>query len=182
MLTGLFETILVGVDGDAVSQPAFDKALMLAKVTHAELLIAHVLSSTDLDNPQPAYGFSALDAIAVSGVLRDQYAQEWTDYKRRYEALLAQKVDMARKMGVKARSVQASGAAGATLCKLVSEQAADLLVVGSHRRRGLSELLVGSISNYITHHAPCSVLVVHPAADAEPPVDAATRDKETASV
>jgi len=179
MLAGLFETIMVGVDDDAVSQPAFDKALMLARVTQAKLLIVHVLSSTDVD--KPAYGYAALDAIAVSAVLHDQYAQAWTNYRRRYEQLLARKVKMAKSMGIKAESIQADGMAGTALCKLARQQGVDLLVVGSHRRQGLSELLVGSTSNYITHHAPCSVLVVYPAVrdeqDAEPAVE-----KETASI
>ncbi|MGB3573415.1 MAG: universal stress protein [Phormidesmis sp.] len=182
MLAGLFETIMVGVDGDAVSQPAFDKALMLAQVTQAKLLIVHVLSSTDADNPQPAYGYAALDAITVSAVLQDQYAQAWTNYRRRYEQLLAQKVEMAKSLGVKAESIQADGMAGTALCKLARQHGVDLLVVGSHRRRGLSELLVGSTSNYITHHAPCSVLVVYPALEDAQGAEPLTVEKETASI
>ena len=37
---------------------------------------------------------------------------------------------------------------------------ADLLVVGSHGRSGLSKLLMGSVSSHVVAHAPCSVLVV----------------------
>lgn len=37
-----------------------------------------------------------------------------------------------------------------------------LIVVGSHQRRGMAEIMLGSTSNYVMHHAPCSVLVVHP--------------------
>lgn len=39
---------------------------------------------------------------------------------------------------------------------------ADLIVVGSHGRRGLSRLLLGSVSEYVARHAPCSVEIVRP--------------------
>ncbi len=182
MFAGLFETIMVGVDDDVVSRPAFDKALMLAKAAQAQLIVVHVLSSTDVDNPQLAYGYAALDTLTASAVLRDQYAQAWTDYRRRYERMLAQKVEMAKSSGVKAEAIQANGAPGTALCQLARRQAVDLLVVGSHRRRGLSELLVGSTSNYITHHAPCSVLVVYPVLADEQVDEPLAIEKKTASM
>ncbi len=37
---------------------------------------------------------------------------------------------------------------------------ADLIVVGRRGRSGLSELILGSASNYVLHHAPCSVLTL----------------------
>ena len=38
---------------------------------------------------------------------------------------------------------------------------ADMIIVGNRGRSGLSEFFLGSVSNYVMHHAPCSVLVVH---------------------
>ena len=39
---------------------------------------------------------------------------------------------------------------------------ADLIAIGSHGRRGLNELVLGSVSNYVLHHVSCSVLLIHP--------------------
>lgn len=50
----------------------------------------------------------------------------------------------------------------------VFQQALDLAktngAIDRHGRSGLSELLLGSVSNYVVHHAPCSVLTIHPLA------------------
>lgn len=50
---------------------------------------------------------------------------------------------------------------GIALLLFVKTWDADLIVVGSHGRKGLSEMLLGSVSNYVVHHAPCSVIIVH---------------------
>ena len=52
------------------------------------------------------------------------------------------------------------GDAGSAICDLAKGWEADLIVIGRRGRTGLSELLLGSVSNYVLHHAPCSVLVI----------------------
>jgi len=61
------------------------------------------------------------------------------------------------------RSVEAAMIPGDPRSTLVDEAraiGADLLVVGSHGRSGLSRLVLGSVANYVASHAPCSVLIV----------------------
>ena len=48
----------------------------------------------------------------------------------------------------------------AALLEAAEQERADLLVVGSHGRAGLSKLMLGSVSSHVVTHAPCSVLVV----------------------
>lgn len=62
--------------------------------------------------------------------------------------------------GVKTDFAQTSGSPGQAICNLDRTWGADLIVVGRWGRSGLNELLFGSVSNYVLHHAPCSVLVV----------------------
>jgi nucleotide-binding universal stress UspA family protein len=52
------------------------------------------------------------------------------------------------------------GEPASALVQAVRDEGADLLVVGSHGRTGLTKLLLGSVSAHAVGHAPCSVLVV----------------------
>jgi nucleotide-binding universal stress UspA family protein len=54
------------------------------------------------------------------------------------------------------------GEPGQEICLVAKDWGADLIVIGRHARGGLSELLLGSVSNHVIHHADCSVLVVKP--------------------
>jgi nucleotide-binding universal stress UspA family protein len=53
-----------------------------------------------------------------------------------------------------------TGLPGSLICQTARDWQADLIVLGRRGHRGLSEVLLGSVSNYVIHHAPCSVLVV----------------------
>ena len=89
-------------------------------------------------------------------------------YKERYRAYEMRELDRldafvqrAKTAGVEARFSQVSGSAGWAICEQAKSQDADLVIVGSHGRMGWNEILLGSVSNYVMHHAICSVLVVH---------------------
>ncbi|MEM6598944.1 MAG: universal stress protein [Cyanobacteria bacterium P01_C01_bin.69] len=157
-----FQTIMVAIDSTEVSHKAFNKAVSIAKALDAKLLITHVLSFRDADSPRPIHSYSTPDTIVIDEAIHQQYQRDWNAYVEHYEALLKQKIEEAQAEGVEAESMQPQGATGRVLCKVARTSEVDLLVVGSHQRRGISELMMGSTSNYIMHHAPCSVLVVHP--------------------
>lgn len=78
--------------------------------------------------------------------------------------MLESLADTAKATGIKAEVTQASGTPGPVICQLANTWSADLIMVGSHGRKGLSEMLLGSVSNYVVHHAACSVMVVHESA------------------
>lgn len=54
----------------------------------------------------------------------------------------------------------AEGDPRVTLVEAARAERADLIVIGSHGRSGISKLLLGSVANYVVTHAPCSVVVV----------------------
>lgn len=157
-----FKTIMVAIDASDVSLKAFKRAITLAKALNAKLLVTHVLSFRDVDSPRPLPSYSSPDSIQIDELLRQRYEEEWLAYVQHHEANLKQKVAEAEAIGLQAEGIQPHGSAGPTLCEIARNLNVDLLIVGSHQRRGISELFMGSTSNYIMHHAPCSVLVVHP--------------------
>lgn len=176
-----FQTIMVAIDASEVSKKAFEKALTLAKALNIRLVIAHVLGYRDADSPQPPDSYINRDSIKLDQILYEKYEQEWNAYVDHYEALLKQRTQEAEEIGIEAEYVQVHGTPGASLCKMARTMEVDLLIVGSHQRRGISELLMGSTSNYIMHHAPCSVLVVHPSGRERTSISAAAA-KETIPV
>jgi nucleotide-binding universal stress UspA family protein len=57
-----------------------------------------------------------------------------------------------------------TGDPAAVICRVAKEAGADVIVVGSHGKGFLSRVLLGSVSEYVTRHAPCPVLVVRSSA------------------
>ncbi|MGQ9870413.1 universal stress protein [Leptodesmis sp.] len=47
------------------------------------------------------------------------------------------------------------------ICEVAKQEAVDVIVVGSHHKGMVERILMGSISDYVVHHAECPVLVVH---------------------
>jgi nucleotide-binding universal stress UspA family protein len=62
--------------------------------------------------------------------------------------------------GVKTGFTQNMGDAGRIICEVARSWPADLIMLGRRGRAGLSEFFLGSVSNYVIHHASCSVMVI----------------------
>jgi len=157
----MFKKILVALDNSARRQEVFEKALALAQATEANLMLCHVLSAYEEGSPGiPIRSYQAYYPVLEDSTWR-LYQKHWEEFEARGIAQLRQELDIASSVGVAAEFSQSSGEPTRTICSMADSWGADLIVVGSHGRRGLSELLLGSVSNYVMHHANCSVMVVH---------------------
>ncbi len=144
-----YHQILVPVDGSPTSQKALDEAIRLAQLTGARLRLLHVVDELSYVNGfEPAMNY--LNEIIP--LMREAG-----------EKLLAHERQKALDKGVDADSVLIVEGPG-RICDHVAEQArrvkADLIVVGSHGRRGIGRVLLGSDAEQIVRHAPVPVLVV----------------------
>ena len=166
----MIHKILVAVDHSEKNQFVFDSAVSLAKATDAALMLMHIL-------PEDEVGYSALPVYTspFSSVLQEEHnfelhQQELAQYKQRGLDFLQSLTEKATKAGVKAEYKQFIGSPGRMICELADNWSADLILVGSRGLKGLKEMFLGSVSNYVTHHAPCSVLIVRAAMnnDSEP--------------
>ncbi|MGF1459007.1 MAG: universal stress protein [Leptolyngbyaceae cyanobacterium] len=154
--------ILVAIDKSAASHQAFDTAVELASALEARLTLVHVLDVFAPTSPQRPSASANSYSVELDTLLRENYERQWAEFVQHYDALLKQQQQQAEAKGVACDYLQPYGRPGPTLCRAAGDGQADLLVVGSHARKGLSAMLLGSVSNYITHHAPCSVMVIHP--------------------
>ena len=73
---------------------------------------------------------------------------------------LQQLAGSANALGITTEFRQLIGSPGRVICKAAQQWDADVIVVGNRGRSGFSEVVMGSVSNYVMHHAPCSVLVL----------------------
>jgi nucleotide-binding universal stress UspA family protein len=84
----------------------------------------------------------------------------WKAYKADSLEILQAFAAQANDTGVKVEIVQCVGAPGRTICEVAADWGADLIAIGRRGHSGIGELLLGSVSNYVLHHTPCSVLTV----------------------
>lgn len=156
----MFHKILVAIDRSETSTQVFDEAIALAQADGADLMLLHVLSAEEEGSPD----IYLMPSVEYYPALR---ANSWEFYQKQWQAFENQGLDLLRShteaataAGVRTEFTQVSGSPGRTICDLARNWSADLIVMGRRGRSGLSELILGSVSNYVLHHAPCSVLIV----------------------
>lgn len=82
------------------------------------------------------------------------------DQRDDVEATLREAAAQAEDAGVEARTHARLGDPAEALLDVAEEQNADLLVVGHKGLTGAKRFLLGSVPNRVSHHAPCSVLII----------------------
>ncbi len=142
-----FHKILVATDFSPASDPAVQEATKLAQKDGAELLIAHAY-----EPPRP---------LQIDGYVAPWIYDEWEDTLRQEaEMALTPLVEAARRSGINARPVVLKGTPFKAITDAASFEHADLVVMGTHGRTGLSRLVLGSVAARVAASAPCPVLTV----------------------
>jgi nucleotide-binding universal stress UspA family protein len=145
----MFERILFATDLTPASTPAFREAVGLASQNGAELIIAHAYHPPNM-----------AQAEAVAPGVYD----EW-DRALRVEAetRIGPLVEEAKKLGARVRTLIIAGAPGDAIAEGAKDSGADLVVMGTHGRKGVSRLFLGSVAARVISTAPCPVLTVRAA-------------------
>jgi nucleotide-binding universal stress UspA family protein len=138
--------ILVPTDFSASSEIALRAAIRLAQTFHAAIEVFHVELDPSFVLPPPA------DAISIPLVFEKALAHTAEGLER----LVAQ----VRQAGVACTSASEVGRSHTAIVERARLTKADLIVIGSHGRHGLSHALLGSVAEKVVQHAPCAVLVV----------------------
>jgi nucleotide-binding universal stress UspA family protein len=140
-------TILVPTDFSETSDLAVQAALSLAQKYGAEVVLTHVYAIPIYSFPDGAYISPANLATDISNA-----AQKGLD-------ALVQRISP---QGIKIRALLREGNADEEIRNLVHELPADLVVVGTHARRGLARALLGSVAETVIRTVDVPVLVIHP--------------------
>jgi len=157
----MYRKILVAVDHSSLRTYLLDKAIGLAKLMQADLMMVHALSAYEEDSPGlPVRAYHSYYPISDS-IAWETYQKRWEAYEHEGIKELRQLAAEATAEGIKTEFTQTAGDPGRVICDMAASWQADMIVVGNRGRSGLSEFFLGSVSNYVMHHAPCSVLVVH---------------------
>jgi nucleotide-binding universal stress UspA family protein len=157
----MLKKILVALDRSEMGQQVFEQALDLAKAMSAQLFLLHVLSPEEDGSPYIPMLSNVDYYPGLSGQSLDLYQKQWDRFQDEGVRLLQSFCAQANTAEVTAEFTQILGNPGSTICKWAAQWEADLIIMGHRGRSGLAEFFLGSVSNYVLHHAACSVYIVH---------------------
>jgi nucleotide-binding universal stress UspA family protein len=171
----MFNRILAALDRSEMGIEVFNQALSLAKLTSADLMLLHVLSHEEDGSPE-ALIFPNIDYYpGWNEESFKLYQEHWEKFKNEGLQMLQSFSSQAHTAGINTEFTQNSGNPGRMICELARTWNADLIMMGRRGRSGLAEFFLGSQSNYVLHHATCSVQIIHL------PVSAKTQEQEVVS-
>jgi nucleotide-binding universal stress UspA family protein len=153
------KTILVPTDFSEGSQTALAHATTLARLFKAKIVVLHVIETltyTMTESLQRVDAYTMVKSMTESPQLMDVYAL----VKRAVEPALDQLVQDLQKDHVSATRCLVQGTAYDQIVAQAKEVGADLVVMGTHGRRGVNHLFMGSVAERVVRMAPCPVLTV----------------------
>lgn len=165
-----FQKILVAIDNSPLCPSTFAASLDLARSNQAQLKLFHCINSDLISDS--FVGSVNLDVMSPPTMMTTDFQTQQVLMEQQMQegsALLKQYTQAAKAQGVVTDSICLVGEAGQQLCEMARDWFADLIVVGRRGRTGLAEAFLGSVSNYVVHHAPCSVLVIQEIASTNHP-------------
>ena len=139
-----YQNIVIAVDGSEAAEKAFQKAIKIAKNNDARLVIAHVIDSRTFATAE-AYDRTLSERA-------EEYAKE----------LLDNYIETARNEGLTdlVRCIEYGSPKVKVPRDIAENFKADLIICGATGMNAVERFLIGSVSESITRHAKCDVLVI----------------------
>ncbi|NJM58722.1 MAG: universal stress protein [Synechococcales cyanobacterium RU_4_20] len=151
-----FRKILVALDRSEHASDLVEQAIDLAHREDSELHLMSCLQWAPSFQRESFGGLGAVPAFELPTIDMEMLQSELRRLQEMLEGYQAQ----AQTLEIKTTIAYDLGDPGTLICTQAKDWGADLVLLGRRGRSGLSELLMGSVSNFVLHHAPCSVLVV----------------------
>lgn len=144
----MFTRIVVGTDGSDTAAEAVRQAVDLAKLTGAELRIVSAYAPVSERRVKDTQSEAPADVQYEIGP------------REEVNLVLDAAAAAARAEGVEVQTHPFEGEAAEAILNVAEDANADLIVVGNKGMTGARRFLLGSVPNNVSHHAPCSVLIV----------------------
>ena len=144
----MFGSIVVGTDGSDTAKEAVRQAVELARSVGGELLLVS------------AYQPVSRVSVAREAAQMPEDVQWMVSAREDVATLLAEAAQTARDAGVPVQTFPRQGDPADAILDVAEERDADLIVVGNKGMTGAKRFLLGSVPNRVSHHAPCSVLII----------------------
>ncbi|MGN6215585.1 MAG: universal stress protein [Solirubrobacterales bacterium] len=144
----MFKRIVVGTDGSDTAAEAVRQAIDLAKLSGAQLSIVSAY--------QPVSGRRVKDEQAAAPVDVQYEIGPREDVNLVLDAAAAD----AKREGIEVTTHPVEADPADAILNVAEETRADLIVVGNKGMTGARRYLLGSVPNNVSHHAPCSVIIV----------------------
>ena len=159
----MYKRLLVALDMSKDTSNVFNSAKTLAQSTGACLMLLHVLSGEEESAPIPIPAVSPLDFYeeGTHAELYEENQEQLAEFEKRGIEMLRSWAEVAQDEGIQAEFSQQPGNVGRKICEVAKSWDADTIIIGRRGYSGFQEMLLGSASNYVVHHAPCFVMVVH---------------------
>jgi nucleotide-binding universal stress UspA family protein len=144
----MFGSIVVGTDGSETANEAVRQATELAKAVGGKVMVV-----------------SAFEPVGNQR-LREERQQvpedmQWMVNEREdVEATLKEAAERIGEAGVEVETFSRQGDPADAILDVAEENTADLIIVGNKGMSGAKRFLLGSVPNKVSHHAPCSVLII----------------------
>lgn len=138
----MFRRILIPYDGSENSRRALDVAIDLTRQYEAAISAVAVVSL-----PEFAASVDEVDQVREQG-------------RKFYEESLRQAQEAALEAGLSLKTDTVYGHRSEAILEYAKKSRADLIVIGSRGLSAVERYVLGSVSEVVVHHAPCSVLVV----------------------
>jgi nucleotide-binding universal stress UspA family protein len=144
----VFNRIVVGTDGSETAGEAVRQAVDLAKLSNATLSIVSAFEPVSSRRVQDEAQDAPADVQYEIGPRED------------VNLVLDAAAASAKKDGIEVQTHPIKGDPADAILTVAEETKADLIVVGNKGMTGARRFLLGSVPNKVSHHAPCSVIIV----------------------
>jgi nucleotide-binding universal stress UspA family protein len=150
--------ILVAIDNSEQASKVFQEALDIANKSGSHLMLFHCIVNTHFDKDPIFIG--TIGDVDMYSNFRKKQQKLLLDEIEKVQGWLQSYCQQANLRKVSAEFKYEFGRASKEICNAAKSWGADLIVLGRRGHKGLTEMLLGSVSNYVIHYAPCSVLIV----------------------